>query len=59
MLKRLKKLYRDESGAVTVDWVVLTAFIVGLTGVVVLSIQGGSGSVGDGVGNHLSNITPG
>lgn len=59
MLKRLKKLYRDESGAVTVDWVVLTAFIVGLTGVVVLAIQGGSGSVGDGVGNHLSNITPG
>ncbi len=59
MLKRLKRFNRDESGAVTVDWVVLTAFIVGLTGVVVLAIQGSSGSVGDSVGNHLTNITPG
>lgn len=30
MLYFLKKIYTDESGAVTVDWVVLTAALVGL-----------------------------
>ena len=37
----LKKFRNDESGAVTVDWVVLTAAIVGL-GFVVINIVGGS-----------------
>ncbi|HBD91281.1 MAG: hypothetical protein A2092_06700 [Rhodobacteraceae bacterium GWE1_64_9] len=36
-----KKFRNDESGAVTVDWVVLTAAIVGL-GIVVLQTVGGS-----------------
>ena len=35
----LKKFRADESGAVTVDWVVLTAAIVGL-GVVVINTVG-------------------
>ncbi len=30
MIKLLKKFHKDEIGAVTVDWVVLTAAIVGL-----------------------------
>jgi Flp pilus assembly pilin Flp len=38
----LKSFKNDESGAVTVDWVVLTAAIVGL-GMVVM------GTVGDGI----------
>jgi Flp pilus assembly pilin Flp len=37
----IKKFRNDESGAVTVDWVVLTAAIVGL-GFVVINIVGGS-----------------
>ncbi|QHQ35930.1 Flp family type IVb pilin [Algicella marina] len=42
MLKILRKHFRDESGAVTVDWVVLTAGIVGLNIVVLLGmIEGG------------------
>ncbi len=36
----LKNFRSDESGAVTVDWVVLTAAIVGL-GVVVMTTVGG------------------
>ena len=36
----LKKFRADESGAVTVDWVVLTAAIVGL-GVIVINTVGG------------------
>ncbi len=30
MLNYLKTFHRDEDGAVTVDWVVLTAAVVGL-----------------------------
>lgn len=37
----LKAFTKDESGAVTVDWVVLTAAIVGL-GMVVMTTVGGS-----------------
>lgn len=38
--KMLEQFSRDESGAVTVDWVVLTAGIVGL-GLVVLGTTAG------------------
>ena len=38
--KMLERFRRDESGAVTVDWVVLTAGIVGL-GLVVLGTTAG------------------
>jgi Flp pilus assembly pilin Flp len=44
MTLKLRKLFNnfksDESGAVTVDWVVLTAAIVGL-GMVVMKVVGG------------------
>ncbi|MBL4916456.1 Flp family type IVb pilin [Szabonella alba] len=36
-----KKFFNDESGAVTVDWVVLTAAIVGLGMIVMTTIGGG------------------
>lgn len=39
-LKLAKKFQRDENGAVTVDWVVLTAAVVGL-GVAVLTVVSG------------------
>ncbi len=38
MQTRLIKFFRDESGAVTVDWVVLTGAIVGLGFVVLIPI---------------------
>jgi Flp pilus assembly pilin Flp len=44
LLNLFKTFKSDESGAVTVDWVVLTAAIVGL-GMVVMS------TVGDGITN--------
>ena len=37
LFKLFKNFHNDESGAVTVDWVVLTAAIVGL-GMVVMKI---------------------
>jgi len=42
MLKNIiAKFYNDEDGAVTVDWVVLTAAIVGLGIAVLASVRGG------------------
>ena len=49
MFKLAKNFKNDESGAVTVDWVVLTAGIVGL-GIAVLA------AVSDGVENLSSDI---
>ena len=46
----LKTFSKDESGAVTVDWVVLTAAIVGLGIVVMGTISGGV----DGLGGKIS-----
>jgi Flp pilus assembly pilin Flp len=40
-LFKMKNFAKDESGAVTVDWVVLTAAIVGIAIAVVAVIKGG------------------
>jgi len=37
----------SDAGAVTVDWVVLTGLIVGMTSLGVASIVGGAGTIGD------------
>ncbi|MFY0662336.1 MAG: hypothetical protein JXR15_17715 [Shimia sp.] len=39
MIKFIKNFRKDEAGAVTVDWVVLTAGIVGLAVVVFAAIE--------------------
>ena len=53
-LKLFKYFINDESGAVTVDWVVLTAAIVGL-GIVVMNIVGtGIQSLGTKIVNDLN-----
>ncbi len=41
LLNIFKSFKNDESGAVTVDWVVLTAAIVGLGMVVMTTVGGG------------------
>lgn len=59
MLKQLYNFSRSEDGAVTVDWVVLTAAVVGLAGVAIVAISGPTGSVGTGVGGWLTDYIPG
>ena len=54
IVKRFKK---DEDGAVTVDWVVLTAAIVGLGIAVLTSVSGGTTSLADKVSSSLSAMT--
>lgn len=39
MLKLAKRFLRDECGAVTVDWVVLTAAVVGLATIAYIGIE--------------------
>ena len=41
MIKFIKNFSKDEAGAVTVDWVVLTAAVVGLGIAAVTTVQGG------------------
>ncbi|MBC7154028.1 MAG: hypothetical protein H5U19_05335 [Rhodobacteraceae bacterium] len=43
----IQNFRNDESGAVTVDWVVLTAAIVGLGIAVIATVGEGIGSMGD------------
>lgn len=47
----------DESGAVTVDWVVLTAAIVGLGLAVITSVQRGAGTLASNIQTSLSSAT--
>lgn len=57
MLTRWKKVAKDEDGAVTVDWVVLTAAVVGLAGVAYTAINGPTGSVSSGLEGKLTATT--
>jgi Flp pilus assembly pilin Flp len=45
----------DESGAVTVDWVVLTAAIVGLGIAVIAAVRTGTVNLGNNIRDSLSN----
>lgn len=50
-----KRFSADEDGAVTVDWVVLTAGVVALGGMVVAALTANMGNVGARVDSHLSS----
>jgi Flp pilus assembly pilin Flp len=53
----IKNFAADESGAVTVDWVVLTAAIVGLGIAVVASVRGGVENVAEQIENSMKDVT--
>ena len=57
MKKFLNAFVKDEDGAVTVDWVVLTAAIVGLGIAVLTSVSGGTTSLADKISSNLGNMT--
>ncbi len=56
-MKLFNTFFADESGAVTVDWVVLTAAIVGLGIAVLTSVGGGTTTLADKVSSNLANAT--
>ena len=55
LFNMIKNFRNDESGAVTVDWVVLTAAIVGLGIAVLTSVGGSVNTLGDAV---AAEVTP-
>ncbi len=54
MCRFVREFMRDETGAVTVDWVVLTAAIVGLGFAVLQSAGGGSIDLADKVSSSMA-----
>ncbi|WP_319545164.1 hypothetical protein [Ruegeria conchae] len=56
MFSTIKDFFSEEDGAVTVDWVVLTAAIVGIAGMMYVLLNEGIQSVDEQTGQALSSI---
>jgi hypothetical protein len=54
MFNFIKTFRADEDGAVTVDWVVLTAAIVGLGIAVLFTVRDGTEDLADGISDELT-----
>ncbi|WP_298675351.1 hypothetical protein [uncultured Lentibacter sp.] len=59
MIKFFKHFSQDESGAVTVDWVVLTAAVVGLAVAAYGSIRTGAMDLTSRTNTYMDTRTPG
>ncbi len=59
MVNKVKRFMTDDDAAVTVDWVVLTAAIVGLGIVVLQPIATGTTSMSNSVGGYINNVPVG
>jgi Flp pilus assembly pilin Flp len=57
LLDCVRTFARDDDGAVTVDWVVLTAAVVGLGIAVITAISSGVGGVGGSVERSVSGLS--
>ncbi|AKO95735.1 MAG: hypothetical protein RID15_15825 [Marinovum algicola] len=53
MQRLLKQFYKSEDGAVTVDWVILTAAIVGLASVAYVTIEGNTNTLSTAIGGAI------
>lgn len=58
MIKFFKKFSRDEDGAVTVDWVVLTAAVVGLAVAAYTTIETGASDLTANTATFLDGRDP-
>lgn len=56
MIHRLKRFRRKEDGAMTVDWVVLTAALVGLGFGLISVFANSTGDVGDVMSTRMTNM---
>jgi Flp pilus assembly pilin Flp len=55
--KLYKNFKNDEDGAVTVDWVVLTAAVVGLGIAALAAVRGGTGALTSTINSYLSGVS--
>jgi len=53
---KMRRFFHSENGAVTVDWVFLTAILVGLTILALTTIETASMDTLDGVATQMSSI---
>ena len=58
MLNHINTFIADEDGAVTVDWVVLTAAVVGLGIAVLASVKGGAEEMAGNIATELGTAVP-
>ncbi|MEO9684410.1 MAG: hypothetical protein ABJR46_09145 [Tateyamaria sp.] len=58
MMKFIKNFRKDENGAVTVDWVVLTAAVVGLAVAAYTSIETGASDLTESTATFLDGRAP-
>ena len=58
MIKFIKNFRKDEDGAVTVDWVVLTAAVVALAGAAYTAIDNGATNLTEDTGNFIELQDP-
>ena len=58
MMNFIKKFRKDENGAVTVDWVVLTAAVVALAGAAYSSIESGASNLTESTGTFIEGKAP-
>ena len=58
MKAMIQNFAKSESGAVTVDWVVLTAALVGLGLAVMAVVSGGVENLSQDIGQSLANANP-
>ena len=56
MTSAIKRFFSDTSGAVTIDWVVLTAGLITLGFVLVGTVSDGTNSVGDEINATLASM---
>jgi len=55
--KFARKIRTEEDGAVTVDWVVLTAAVVGLGAAALLTIRNNTETAASTIGDYLASVT--
>ncbi|UWQ92338.1 hypothetical protein K3727_05950 [Rhodobacteraceae bacterium M382] len=58
MMNFFNKFRKDENGAVTVDWVVLTAAVVALAGAAYTSIETGASNLTESTGTFIEGKDP-
>jgi Flp pilus assembly pilin Flp len=58
MIKFIKNFRKDEAGAVTVDWVVLTAAVVGLGVAAYSSINSGATTLTSNIKTYMGSQKP-
>lgn len=51
---KLQAFLKDETGAITVDWIVLTAAVVALAAVTIGVIQTGSEGLAENTGDYIA-----